>query len=282
MSCLVTVVGSLNIDTVVGVERHPRPGETVLGLELVDRPGGKGANQALAVRRAGARALLIGRVGMDEDGRMYREALSARGVDVHHVHRTPKFESGRAIVCVDGRAENSIVVIPGANTALSRQDVLAAEASIAASALLLLQLESPAEVVELALQLARKHGVFSVLNASPVTPTAEKLASQADLVIVNEHERAQLPNIKNACVTLGAKGASWLSHTRRPLPALVVDTTGAGDAFAGTLAGYLALGWDPADALQKAVEAGTEATTWPGAQPWVFEATNELRADGIR
>jgi ribokinase len=274
MSCLVTVVGSLNIDTVVGVERHPRPGETVLGLELVDRPGGKGANQALAVRRAGARALLIGRVGMDEDGRMYREALSARGVDVHHVHRTPKFESGRAIVCVDGRAENSIVVIPGANTALSRQDVLAAEASIAASALLLLQLESPAEVVELALQLARKHGVFSVLNASPVTPTAEKLASQADLVIVNEHERAQLPNIKNACVTLGAKGASWLS--------LVVDTTGAGDAFAGTLAGYLALGWDPADALQKAVEAGTEATTWPGAQPWVFEATNELRADGIR
>lgn len=282
MSCLVTVVGSLNIDTVVGVERYPRPGETVLGLELIDRPGGKGANQALAVSRTGARALLIGRVGMDEGGRMYREALSARGVDVQHVQRTPGAESGRAIVCVDGHGENSIVVIPGANTALSKDDVLAGEATIKASTVLLLQLESPGEAVELALQLARKHGVFSVLNASPVTPPAENLASQADLVIVNEHERAQLPTVKNACVTLGAKGASWHSHTKRPSAAAVVDTTGAGDAFAGTLAGYLALGWDPADALQKAVEAGTEATTWPGAQPWVFDATHELRSDGIR
>jgi ribokinase len=270
MTTLVTVVGSLNIDTVLTVDRHPAPGETAMGLEIVDRPGGKGANQALAASRTGVETLIIGRIGADGAGQEYRQALREKGVGVQHLLQTPGMPSGRAIVCVDHRAENNIVVIPGANTALSRDDVRTAEASIAASKAVLLQLETPNEAVEEALLLARKHSVLSILNASPVTPGAAALAELADVVIVNEHERAQLPGIQNPCVTLGAKGAIWHTYTSCPSPVSVVDTTGAGDAFAGTLAGYLALGSDPKEALDRAVAAGTEATTWAGAQPWNF------------
>lgn len=273
MTPLVTVVGSINVDTVLSVDHHPRPGETVIGLAITDRPGGKGANQALAASRAGATSLLIARIGSDAAGKEYRTALSTRGVGVQHLLQTPGLPSGRAVVSVDQRGENSIVVIPGANSALTRDDVRSAEASIAASSVVLLQLETPADAVEEALLLARKHAVPSMLNASPVTPAAVTLAHLADVVIVNEHERAQLPDIKNPCVTLGAKGASWHQYTASPSRIEVVDTTGAGDAFAGTLAASLALGSTPEEALDHAVAAGTEATTWSGAQPWQLGST---------
>jgi ribokinase len=268
VTALVTVIGSINIDTVLTVDGHPRPGETVLGLAIADKPGGKGANQALAASRAGADTLMVGRVGSDAAGMDYRTALSQKNIGVQDVLQTPGMSSGRAVVCVDQRGENSIVVIPGANTALTPDDISNAEASIAASNVVLLQLETPGDAVYEALVLARRHSVLSILNASPVTPTAVALAQLADVVIVNEHERAQLPDIQNPCVTLGARGATWHGYTSYPSPAEVVDTTGAGDAFAGTLAAVLALGSTPQEALDKAVAAGTRATTWAGAQPW--------------
>jgi len=265
----VTVVGSMNVDTTIRVAQHPRPGETVLGTSGPDAPGGKGANQAVAAAATGATTRLVAVVGNDPAGDAYRAALAEHGVDVTHVGRSASRPTGRAFITVSDDGENSIVVVAGANDDLNADHVR--RALDAGSGVLLTQLESPPEVVASALRAARERGIRSVLNASPVLPEAAELARLADVVVVNEHERDEIGDLPDLCVTLGARGASWGGVTVQAPTVAVVDTTGAGDVFAGTLAGRLALGANREEALADAVRAGALATTTRGAQPWTLE-----------
>ncbi|HVV24991.1 MAG TPA: ribokinase [Pseudonocardiaceae bacterium] len=262
----VCVVGSLNIDLVTTVEAHPRPGETVRGNGLARLPGGKGANQALAAARAGARTLLCGRIGSDDAGVAYRKGLTERGVDCAGVLELDG-PSGHALIAVDGSGENTIIVIPGANAGMT--DVDRHADAIAAADVLLLQLEIPMPAVLRAAELAAGNGVRVMVNPSPWTVPPAELLAVADPLIVNEHEAGQLPgDVRSVCVTLGARGARWGDLTV-PAPAGdVVDTTGAGDAFAGALAAAIAGGADRPAALRRAAAAGTEACGWSGAQGW--------------
>ncbi|KHL12850.1 UNVERIFIED_CONTAM: hypothetical protein LK11_34885 [Mumia flava] len=262
----VVVVGSLNVDLVTSVARHPGPGETILGSDLTRSHGGKGANQALAAARAGAQVAFVGRLGDDSDGAQYRTALRAAGIDDQHLRTTAGVPTGTALIVVDGAGENTIVVAPGANARLSAEDVRAAADVLADADVVLVQLEVGDEAVSAAFALAAEHGVRVVLNPSPVRTVPRAWLEAADPTVVNEHEQRAY-DLAEACVTLGGRGATWHGTTVAPPATEVVDTTGAGDAFAGALAAALARGDDDATALRAAVAAGAEATTWVGAQP---------------
>lgn len=267
MTGRVAVVGSLNLDLVVHVERHPEPGETVMGGDVIRMPGGKGANQAVAAARAGAEVHLVGRVGEDADGQRYLRDLTARGVNTRHVRETADSATGAAMITVAASGENSIVVAPGANARVTVCDVDAAASTIESSDVLVVQLEIPMDAVARAVAVAAEAGVRVVVNPSPVQALPAAVVQAADPAIVNEHEAGAL-GLADPCVTRGSNGATWRGWSATPAPAPVVDTTGAGDVFAGTLAACLASGLAEPDALKTAVDAATEATTWHGAQGW--------------
>jgi len=269
----VVVLGSLNIDLVTRVERHPRPGETVLGEGLQRRAGGKGANQAVAAASAGAPVSMVGCVGDDAGGAAYRQRLADLGVDVASVRTCPGSASGHAIVTVADDGENSIVVVPGANDLLDEREVQAVDA-LGPGDVLLVQLEVPLRVVCAAVRRAHGRGARVVLNTAPYAALPPDVVALADPVVANEHEMAALAEAgaepASLLVTFGANGASWdgvSAPAHQVATADVVDTTGAGDAFCGALAAALAAGADRASSLQAALAAGAEAVRHPGAQP---------------
>jgi ribokinase len=276
----VVVVGSINVDLVVSVSRLPVAGETVAGGRFAQHGGGKSANQAVAAARVGAAVAFVGAVGADELGEAAVAELESEGIEVSHVARVAA-PTGVALIVVDAAGENSIVVVPGANARLSADDVERALGE--QSPVVLAQLEVPEEAVAAA---ARAAGRF-VLNASPVRPLPAALLEAADPLIVNAGEAAAITGaddadpatlaaaalalgVRSIVVTLGARGARWTTpewSIERPAPAVgVVDTTGAGDVFAGTLAAQLSRGFEPESALDAAVHAGAEAVQWRGAQ----------------
>ncbi|MDF3045755.1 MAG: ribokinase [Ornithinibacter sp.] len=273
MSGRVVVLGSLNVDLVTRVERHPRPGETVLGTGLVRLAGGKGANQAVAAAAAGAGVAMVGCVGDDAGGTAYRTRLTARGVDVHAVRVVPGVPSGHAVVTVAEGGENSIVVVPGANDLLDEREVAAVD-GLRPGDVLLVQLEVPRAVVCTAVRRAAGRGARVVLNIAPYAALPPDVVALADPVVANEHEMAALAEAgaepRSVLVTFGANGASWDGLT---VPAHVVaaaevaDTTGAGDAFCGALAAALARGARREEALDAALAAGAAAVLHEGAQP---------------
>jgi ribokinase len=277
----VVVVGSLNQDITVATDRRPEGGETVLGSSVATASGGKGANQAVAVARAGARVAMVGCVGADAAGDALLAGLRDAGVDTTGVRALGDAPSGTALIVVDAAGENSIVVVPGANARLSAADV--ERALVATRPLVLAQLEVPEDAVVAA---ARAAGRF-VLNASPVRRLPPALLEAADPLIVNAGEAAAIAGsdatdpatlaaaahvlgVRSIVITLGGRGACWSTPDwtiARPAPAVeVVDTTGAGDVFAGTLAAQLSRGADPEAALAAAVDAGAAAVQWRGAQ----------------
>jgi ribokinase len=277
----VVVVGSLNHDVTVLADRRPDGGETVLGHSVATASGGKGANQAVAAARAGARVAMVGCVGADAAGEALLAGLRAAGVETAGVRKLDDTSSGTALIVVDAAGENSIVVVPGANARLSADDVERALGE--QSPVVLAQLEVPEEAVAAAARAAARF----VLNASPVRPLPAALLEAADPLIVNAGEAAAITGaddadpatlaaaalalgVRSIVVTLGARGARWTTpewSIERPAPAVgVVDTTGAGDVFAGTLAAQLSHGFEPESALDAAVHAGAEAVQWRGAQ----------------
>ncbi len=273
MSGRVLVLGSLNIDLVTRVERHPRPGETVLGDGLERQAGGKGANQAVAAAAAGGAVAMVGCVGDDAGGTAYRQRLAARGIDVAGVRVCADTPSGHAIVTVADDGENSIVVVPGANDLLDEREVAAVD-RLERGDVLLVQLEVPRAVVCAAVRRAATRGARVVLNTAPYAALPADVIALGDPVVANEHEMAALAEAgaepASLLVTFGANGVAWDGVTEPSHPVAadeVVDTTGAGDAFCGALAAALAGGADRAAALEAALAAGAEAVRHPGAQP---------------
>lgn len=262
----VTVVGSVNLDLVTALPRLPRPGETLTATGLTRVPGGKGANQALATRRLGNAVRLIAAVGRDAEADVALELLRAGGVDLSGVARTAE-PTGLALVAVDVAGETTIVVVPGANSALrvTGADLTGAEA-------VLTVLEVPDEAVRTAAEHAP--GLF-VLNAAPARPVPQEVLRRADLVVVNSAEYAAIPGLDAAravAVTAGPRGAVLRRDGREVAraaapPVRAVDGTGAGDAFVGAAVTGLLQGCRDAEILARACAAGALAVTSPGAQP---------------
>jgi ribokinase len=260
------VLGSVNVDLTAAVERAPERGETVAGGVLTRQAGGKGANQAVAAARLGADVVLAAAVGDDADGRGMTELLGRNGVDVSHVQRVDE-ATGTALIVVDASGENSIVVCDGANARLD-----AAAVGIGAHDAVLAQLEIDADVVDAVA--ARTDGLV-VLNASPAQALPERLRARVDVFVVNETEYAAMPELERApmtVVTLGARGAVLLRHgqevARASSPAeRVVNTVGAGDAFAAALTVGLLHGLADEEALARACAVGAAAVADPLSQP---------------
>ncbi|MEV7323704.1 ribokinase [Streptomyces sp. NPDC093970] len=281
------VVGSANADLVIGVDRRPAAGETVLGGDLATHPGGKGANQAVAAARLGARTALLARVGDDAHGGLLLDSQRAAGVDTSGV-LVGGAPTGVALITVDPSGDNSIVVSPGANGRLTPADVRAAADLIGASRVVSAQLEIPLEtVVEVVRNLAP--GSRFVLNPSPPLPLPDEVLAACDPLIVNEHEAKVLlggagagedpadwarlllaRGPRSVVVTLGAAGALVAgAQGTEAVPSVkveAVDTTGAGDAFTAALAVRLGAGASLTEAAAYAARVGAAAVTRRGAQ----------------
>jgi ribokinase len=277
----VLVIGSVNMDLVAEAPQFPAPGETLLGQRFSTFAGGKGANQAVAAARLGAQVTMIGCVGDDAFGRELLDRLAREGVDTHHVRVSEKTSTGVAAITVS-RAENTIVVIPGANHALTPEDVAAADAAFADADVVLCQLEIPLAAVSAATQAAARHSKPFILNPAPAMALPPELLDEVALITPNEHELSLLfpstgdgwqeilsAHPQRVLMTRGKDGA-WFADAAGRLrhqaafAVAAVDTTGAGDTFNGALAAFW--GKDLASLAQIACAASALSVTRAGAQ----------------
>jgi ribokinase len=287
----ITVVGSLNMDFVVRVERLPLAGQSVVGHDFATIPGGKGANQACAASKLGGRVRMVGRVGGDVFGRQLRDGLAATGVDTKTVTATEGTPSGVALIFVEADGQNQIVVAPGANGRLTPQDVKQALGD-ASGGFLLLQLESPLETVAKAVALGNERGMTVILDPAPARPLADGLLANVSCLTPNESEAvallgrggatvslAEAPEVARALLRrgpravilkLGANGAFLDDGTGGwhfpGLKVQAVDVTAAGDTFNGALAVALSEGKTLPEAIVFANAAAALSVTRPGAQ----------------
>jgi ribokinase len=290
MGCVV-VAGSINMDVVATASRHPRLGETVAGSAVRYFPGGKGANQAVAAAKLGAPTTLIGRLGTDAYGKELRTFLAAQGVDLSFVQDTSDAHTGTAVITL-ANADNTIVVVPGANALVSATDVTApalAKGDIAVS-----QFEIPLPAIGAFFTQARAAGATTILNPAPAIEFSRKLLDLVDILILNETElgfltRTELHDTEDharfieaarslpigrdkiVCVTLGQRGVLALVHDEPLIVAgravEAVDTTGAGDCFVGAVAAQLAGGKSIGDAIAYANAAASICVQRMGAAP---------------
>ena len=301
----VVVLGSINIDLILELDALPAGGETVVGRRALLRPGGKGANQAVAAALAGASVRLVGRVGDDEHARTVLSAAESCGVDVSAVQEVPGESTGVAMVMVTGDGENAIVVSPGANAALRPEDVEELRDLLPPRATLLLQMEVPLDVVVRACRVGAEAGATVVVNLAPAAPLPEEVLGLVDVLVVNRSEAGQLAGRtvadvasatlvatelremgpRSVVVTLGSEGAVLADQDGScHVPAQevdVLDTTGAGDAFVGALAA-----WMGTHGLRGAVEGATrvaaKAVRVRGARMSADDRVGALRPGGAR
>jgi ribokinase len=287
----VVVVGSLNVDYIASVPRLPAGGETVAATKLIRRFGGKGANQAIAAARQGARVRMIGCVGGDDEGRAYREQLMKEGIDVRGIGKRNDALTGTALIAVDQQAENTIIVTAGANGEVAGRFIRAKRKLIASANVLLLQQEIPMEAIIEAVGVARRAHVPIIFNPSPLALGFPWGDLPVETVVANAGEarsifglrveeisrslarwrRALVKNkIGRLIITRGAESTVYLNLTEygevSTLRVKPIDTVGAGDAFAGVLAARRAEGMEILTAIQHANCAGGLTTLLPGAQ----------------
>ncbi len=286
----IVVLGSLNMDLVVTTDRAPRAGETLTARDFKSSPGGKGANQAVAIAKAGARVAIIGRVGADDHGHRLKSTLATAGVDTTHVAATPLTTTGMALIVVEQSGENRILLVSGANGFVNEADVDAAESVLAQASALVLQMEIPWAVTRYALQLAHERGIPTVLNLAPAYPLPDEMLRLVNYLVLNESEievlagtkvidlpsaeRAVARLLDRGCpvviLTLGSRGALLATAQGTvhfpPHRVDVVDTTAAGDAFVGNFVAALINTGDLSASMRWANAAGALTVTRPGAQ----------------
>jgi ribokinase len=286
----ITVIGSSNTDMVVKADKFPQPGETLLGGKFFMNPGGKGANQAVAAARLGGNVTFIGKIGDDIFGKQSIQLLEQENIDCTNVFTDTLNPSGVALITLDAKGENSIVVASGSNATLSVEDIKKAITSIESSNIILMQLETPIETVEFAAQYGASKGIRVILNPAPATKLPSNLLKNLSIITPNETEAEILTGIKvqntndalkaaeilrkqgaeQIIITLGSAGAFVYDGKRHVLiPSLKVtpvDTTAAGDVFNGALAVALSEGKDIFEAAEFANKAAAIAVTRLGAQ----------------
>ncbi len=286
------MIGSLNVDLVVQVERFPQPGETLRGLSFSTYLGGKGGNQAMAVARLGGAPRVVGRVGNDDFGSRYRTAFLEAGATITEVRDAPEYPTGTALIEVDATGQNHIVVVAGANGTLDGESVIQDVAAIAANDIVLLQLEIPFEAVWAVAERAHAVGAVAILDPAPAAEIPTDVFPHLSWITPNEHEASIITGIdtssadglaracaalleagvQNAVVKAGARGAVYASRqSPRPqmiegFPVQAVDTTAAGDSFNGGLAWALSIPHDPETAIRHANAVAALSVTGMGAQ----------------
>jgi ribokinase len=290
----IVVVGSLNIDFVVNLQRHPAPGETVAGRRFDVFPGGKGANQAYAAARLGGSVAMLGQVGNDAQAPWLKQHLAEGGVDVSAIQIDPALSSGVAVITIDADGQNRIVVVPGSNGTFTVDRLEQCATLIQCAAIVLLQLEIPLDTVTRAARLAREAGAIVVLDPAPAQAVGAELLESVDYLTPNETELEALTGgaspsgadrhdvlrradqlrergARNVIVKMGSAGALLLGsegeHHWPAFPVQAIDTTAAGDAFNGAFAVELADGKSARDAGRFACAAAAVCVTRPGAQP---------------
>lgn len=286
----IVVIGSSNTDLVIKTDRIPEPGETVLGGTFMMTAGGKGANQAVAVARLGGDVSFVAKLGNDMFARQAIEGYAKDGLDTSYIIKDAQYPSGVALIVVDDKGENCIVVAPGANSTLSKRDIDAVRAKIEQADYLLMQLEIPMDVIEYAAQIAQKSDTRVILNPAPAAILSPELLSKLFMITPNRTEGQLLTGIKigdeqgaaraanallamgveNVVITLGAQGSFIKNReVEMGIPALkveAVDTTAAGDVFNGALCVALSEDKSLIDAVKFATRASAVSVTRMGAQ----------------
>ena len=291
----IVVVGSSNTDLTVKVDHFPLPGETLIGDNFITAQGGKGANQAVAVARLGGDASFVCCLGDDAFGNQSLELLKKEGMDTRHIRLIKGASSGVALIPVDKKGENTIIVASGANAMLSVDDIKKAEQDIKDAGILLMQLETPIPALIYAARIAHENGVKVILNPAPFpkNPLPQELLENIDIIIPNETEAAYMAGeqitdeqsalsvirkiqdlgVGNVIVTVGSKGAYTLEDGKLinvpAFPVKAVDTVAAGDTFCGALCVALSKGFSMSDAIRIGNKAASIAVTRIGAQPSV-------------
>ena len=287
---MITVVGSLNMDLVAFTDRIPRPGETVLGRGFQQNPGGKGANQADAAAKLGAEVNMVGCVGDDSFGTQLKDSLRADGVNVSHVLVKPGESTGVAIILVEASGDNCITVASGANYKITEKDLSDVNPVIAASDVILLQLEIPLDIVKASILAAKSAGKKVILNPAPAAELDEEILKDTDILTPNEselellsgHKTDTMENLKAAgsvilgkgvkelVITLGSRGCLYMTEETAAhydgYKVAAVDTTGAGDSFNAALAVSLSNGKSVEEAIGFAMKVGAMTVTKRGAQ----------------
>ncbi len=296
----ICVIGSINMDLVVNVDEMPKKGQTLIGSDFKEVPGGKGANQAVAASRLGANVCMVGKVGSDGFGQNLLNQLKNNNVDTKYI-QIEEGASGVALITVDKNAENAIVVSPGANFKLAQKDIDNCIDAIKESNVVVIQLETPIDTIKYALEKSKELDKFTILNPAPAVKLGDDIIKNVDLLTPNETELEILSGVsinneddilkaaqvmlekgvKKLIVTLGSKGSLYIDKEnkifKKSYKVDAIDTTAAGDSYTGAIAVSLSQGKNVEDAIDFASRVGALCVTKEGAQtslPTIEEVLN--------